>query len=87
LLDDKVADAEIRAARRRRDWADGVRRSVPSGRSFAWARFCQAYAPTGTVIDIECAPCGDGPLVLLGETFAGNADRRTRVETGGRLSA
>jgi hypothetical protein len=30
------------------------------------ARYCRECAPTGTVGEIECAGCGDGPL-LAGE--------------------
>lgn len=52
---------------------------IPSGNSFAWARFCRTCAPAGTLMDIECTRCGDGPLVLLDEALPGMpADQRAR---------
>lgn len=46
---------------------------------FTWARFCRTCAPTGTLMDIECTHCGNGPLVLLDEALPGMpADERAR---------
>lgn len=52
---------------------------IPCDGSFVEARFCHACGPTGSVLDIECIGCGDGPLVLLGETLPGMpVDERVR---------
>lgn len=75
--------------RRRPNLPDGQRRMaagdldvvwlIPCDRSFTEARFCHACGPAGSVLDIECTECGDGPLVLLGETLPGMpVDERMR---------
>jgi hypothetical protein len=52
---------------------------IPVGRSFTEARFCHACAPVGPVLDVACAGCGDGPLVLLDQTLPGMpAEARAR---------
>ena len=53
---------------------------IPTGRGFTEARFCRTCAPTGTLIDIECAACGDGPLILLDQAALPGMppDTRTR---------
>jgi hypothetical protein len=72
-----TASAELRQIDRRRPNLPDAQRwlaagdldvawLIPSGRSFTEARFCRACAPAGSVIDIECKRCGDGPPVLLG---------------------
>jgi hypothetical protein len=44
---------------------------LPSGRSFAEARFCLACAPSGLVTDAACGQCACGPLVLLDAALPG----------------
>jgi hypothetical protein len=62
---------------------------VPAeGGAVGVARYCRACAPTGTVGEIECAGCGDGPLLAeeLADTdlLTGAAVDAWLTETGWR---